>query len=537
MSKDGTQRWSRRGVLKAAGAIGAAAGFSGVTTATPGRDPGPKEEEILIGIADDGKTVEKRARKIKRKVEKKYSVTVDLKHHNEDLRYAALKYRGTLSDKKKEKIRKRLTKFRQVKYVETNETLESQFTPNDPKFGSQYAAQMVNAPSAWDTTLGSHDVTIAIVDTGVQYTHPDLQANYESNPGKDFVDSDSDPAPDDPSTEYHGTHTSGIAGAKTDNGTGVAGISDSSLINGRALDESGKGSTSDIADAIQWAADQGADVINMSLGGGGYTSTMKNAVSYAYDNGVFIACAAGNSSNSSVSYPAGYSECLAVSALDPDGSLASYSNYGSKVELCAPGTNVLSTTTQTRGSYEKLSGTSMATPVVAGVAGLAKAQWGIDNKTLRTHLKNTAVDIGLAANKEGSGRVDAANAVETEPGSGSGGGSGGGNGGGDTSTSSSVDNSLSSGSDYDDWSYSWNYSSPSQVVVELSGPSGADFDLYVNTGTTSSAGPGYYDYKSTTPSSTESITIDNPDTSTAMQIDVDSYTGSGSYTLTITEYQ
>ena len=208
-----------------------------------------------------------------------------------------------------------------------------------------------------------------------------------------------------------------------DNGTGVAGQSNSSLINGRALDENGSGSTADIADAIEWAADQGADVINLSLGGGGYTDTMKNAVSYATDNGSLVVAAAGNNGSSSVSYPAAYSECVAVSAVDDNGGLASFSQYGESVELCAPGVDVLSTTTEGRGSYERLSGTSMATPVTSGVAGLTLAKWDLTNTELRSHLKNTAEDIGLPADEQGSGQVDALAAVTTDPG-GSGGGGG-----------------------------------------------------------------------------------------------------------------
>ena len=317
-----------------------------------------------------------------------------------------------------------------------------------------------------------------------------------------------------------------------DNGTGVAGQSNSSLINGRALDENGSGSTADIADAIEWAADQGADVINLSLGGGGYTDTMKNAVSYATDNGSLVVAAAGNNGSSSVSYPAAYSECVAVSAVDDNGGLASFSQYGESVELCAPGVDVLSTTTEGRGSYERLSGTSMATPVTSGVAGLALAQWDLTNQELRSHLKNTAEDIGLSANEQGSGQVDALAAVTTDPG-GSGGGGGGG-GGGET-TSGSVDGTLYGSSDYDDYTWSWSYSAPSKVVVELDGPADADFDLYVNTGTTQDAWLGDYDYASRSTNSQETITIEGPDDSTAMQIDVDSYSGSGSYTLTITE--
>ena len=523
---DDSQR-ERRSVLKGIGALGIAAGFAGVGSATPGREPGSKAGEVLVGVSATADDVEG-------EVAQYVPGNAEVVHSNETLHYVAVKFPEQAADVARENFIDAITKKDHIKYAEANTTYEALATPNDPEFGDQYAPQQVNAPTAWDTTFGDSSVTVAVVDTGAQYDHPDLAGNYASDPGKDFVDSDSDPYPDDTQSEYHGTHVSGCASAVVDNGTGVAGQSNSTLINGRALDENGSGSTTDIADAIQWAADQGADVINLSLGGGGYTDTMKNAVSYATTNGALVIAAAGNDGSSSVSYPAAYSECMAISAVDDNENLASFSQYGSSVELAAPGVDVLSTTTETRGSYEQLSGTSMATPVVSGVAGLTLAQWSsLSNSDLRNHLKNTAADVGLSSDEQGSGQVDAAAAVGTEPGSG--GGDGGG-GSGD-STSSSVSGSLSSYADYDDYSYGWTYDSPSQVVVELDGPADADFDLYANTGTTANATPSDYDYRSYTADSQESITIDTPDDSTAMQVDVDSYSGSGSYTLTITEYQ
>ena len=493
----------------------------GVASATPGREPGPKEDEILVGVsAGAGRPADVVARHVPEQAE--------IVHENETLRYVSVKFGGT--DRAMRNFLDAITKQRQIKYAERNATYETQYTPSDPQFGDQYAPQQTNANAAWDTTLGDANVTIAVVDTGAQYDHPDLQGNFESNPGRDFADDDSDPYPDAPNDEYHGTHVSGCAAAVVDNGTGVAGQGNSSLINGRALDESGRGSTSDIADAVKWAADQGADVINLSLGGGGYTDTMKNAVSYATDSGSLIIAAAGNDGSRGVSYPAAYSECVAISAVDSNEQLASFSQYGDDVELCAPGVDVLSTTTEARGSYEQLSGTSMATPVTSGVAGLTLAKWDLTNSELRSHLKNTARDVGLSSDEQGSGHVDAYDAVTTEPGD-----DGGGGGGGD-STTASVTDSLSGYWDYDDWTYAWEFSSTSKVEVVLDGPSDADFDLYVKDGSTDPAGPGDYDYKSTSPDSQESITIDGPDTSTDLQIDVDSYTGSGSYTLTITEY-
>jgi serine protease len=519
MSHHGTPDVDRRSVLKATGTAITVSALGTTVSATPGRSPGPKEDEVLVGVAQG-------AGSPKDVVTKHVPGKAEIVHEDDTLRYVAVKFPG--NETARENFKDAVTKDEYVKYAEDNRTHEALYTPNDPRFGDQYAPQQVRSDQAWDTTLGDASVTVAVVDTGAQYDHPDLQGNFESNPGRDFVDNDSDPYPDVPSDEYHGTHVSGCAAAVVDNGTGVAGQGNSSLINGRALDENGSGSTSDIADAIRWAADQGADVINLSLGGGGYTDTMKNAVSYATDNGSLVVAAAGNDGTSSVSYPAAYSECVAISAVDSNEQLASFSNYGAEIELCAPGVDVLSTTTETRGSYENLSGTSMATPVTSGVAGLTLAKWDLTNSELRSHLKNTAEDIGLSSDEQGSGQADAYAAVTTDP-------SGGGGGGGD-STTTSVSDSLSGYWDEDCWYYGWEFSSTSKVVIELDGPSDADFDLYANDGTGDCPSTSSYDYRSWSTNSQESITIENPDTSTDLYVLVDSYSGSGNYTLTITEY-
>ncbi|HET7325491.1 MAG TPA: S8 family peptidase [Halococcus sp.] len=512
----------RRTFLKALGGGALFSGLSGVVSATPSRQPGPKKDEILVGVSASASDMEKT-------VEQAVPGNARIVHQNETLRYVAVKFPAQAPDHAKENFIDAITKKDHVKYAEKNATHEALYTPNDPLFGDQYADQQVNAQTAWEETLGDAGVTIAVVDQGVKYDHPDLQGNMAADPGYDFVDNDPNPYPDDLSREIHGTHVSGIAAAGVDNGIGVTGIGNSTILSARALGEDGTGYVSDIADGIQWAAEQGADVINLSLGGGGPTQTMQTAVSYATANGALVVAAAGNSGSRGVSYPAAYNECLAVSALDPDESLAYYSQYGEAIELAAPGTNVLSTWTD--DGYERISGTSMATPVVAGVAGLTLAKWTLTNAELRTHLKNTAVDVGLSRDKQGAGRVDAGNAVTTRP------GDGGSGGGGGESTSGSVSDSLYGYRDYDDYTWSWTYSSPSTVVVELDGPNDADFDLYVTTGTTQNASPGDYDYASYTPDSRERITIDAPDDSTTMQIDVDSYRGSGGYTLTITEYR
>ena len=525
MSDEDTPDVSRRNVLKATGSAIAATSVASVAGATPGREPGPKTDEVLVGVsAGAGRPRDVVAQEVPEEGR--------IVHENRGLRYVAVKFNG--AEEARDNFLRTVTDRRPIKYAEVNGTYETLLTPSDSLYGNQYAPQQVDADAAWDTTLGSGSVTIAIVDTGTQYDHPDLDGNrssLDSNSGQDFADNDEDPYPDVLSDEYHGTHVAGIAGAETDNGEGIAGISDSDLLFARALDESGSGSFSDIADAVEYATNEGADIINMSLGGSSGSSTLKNAVEYAYNNGVYIAASAGNSGpcTDCVGYPAAYSECVAVSALDSSESLASYSSTGSEVELAAPGSSVLSTYPDS--TYDNLSGTSMASPVVAGVAGLALDVWDVDNVTLRNHLNDTATDEGLGSNEQGNGQVNARAAVETDP---SGGGGGGGTCGA-PSTSASVSDSLSDYTDSDCYYYGWNYSDPCQVVVELDGPSDADFDLYVNDGTGDCPTTSSYDYRSISTDSQETVTIDNPDTSTDLYMLVDSYSGSGGYTLTITE--
>ncbi|WP_225334014.1 S8 family serine peptidase [Halomicrobium urmianum] len=386
-------------MLQGLGSLGLAAA-GGVTAARPRRRSGEKPDEVILGAADeaDAGTVASMASSAS-------PADASVVHVNQTLGYVALQIPG--AERAREAVRSAMANRTEVEYVEDNVAFETQLAPNDPGFDQQYAPQLVNADDAWDETLGDADVTIAVVDTGVAYDHPDLASGFGSDPGRDFADSDGDPAPDT-SDEAHGTHVAGCASADTDNGVGVAGPSDSRLLVARALDETGRGSLSDIADAIQWATDRGADVINVSLGGGSDTRTMKRAVEYAADqHDALVVCAAGNSGQSGVAYPARYEECVAVSAVDPNEELADFSNYGSAVELAAPGVNVLST--MPSDGYGHYSGTSMAAPVVAGVAALGKAaNPDLGAEELRRLLRETAVDVGLSSDEQGAGRVDAA---------------------------------------------------------------------------------------------------------------------------------
>ena len=428
---------NRRTFLKATGVAASTAAFAGVTQATPGREPGPKTGEwvVLTSATTSMATAEAEVRAT-------IPDQADVTHRNETLGYMAVESPTPGTASMDSPVDEDLERLPFVETVERNVTYHAMAMPNDELYDEQYAPQQVRAPTAYDTTDGSEDVTVAIVDQGVKYDHPDLQSRFGADKGQDFVDSDDDPMPESASEEYHGTHVAGIASATSDNATGVAGISDSRLISGRALGTGGGGSLTDIADAVQWAADQGADIVNMSLGGGGYTDTMKNAVSYALNNGALPICAAGNNGEASVSYPAAYSECMAVSAVDENEDLASFSQYGDKCDVAAPGVDVLSTWTEYKsqfgGKYNKISGTSMACPAASGVAALGLAAAGgsgaLSPTELRARLKNTAVDVGLSEQEQGAGRVDAANIVDAA----------GDGGGGDGNTAPTVSINASS---------------------------------------------------------------------------------------------
>jgi len=417
MTGDDNHSWARRTFLKTTGAAGAAA----AVTTTVSADTGQEKVRLNLGMSNAASMASAEA-----EVQQDTPGNADVYKREETLGFISV----DVPKQAAENVREAFEKKDDFRYAEYDKQLHAFATPDDELYDEQYAPQQMRAPSAYDTTTGSSDVTIAIVDQGVMYDHPDLQGNFGSVKGKDFVDDDSDPYPESMSDEYHGTHVAGSASAATDNGTGIAGTSDSTLLSARALGSGGGGSLADIAEAVRWSADQGADIINMSLGGGGYTDTMKNAVSYAVSNGTLPICAAGNDGVEGVSYPAAYSECVAVSAVDSNEDLASFSQYGDECDVASPGVDILSTWTEYKsqfgGKYNKISGTSMACPNASGVAALGLAAAGgsgsLTPNELRSRLKETAVDIGLSDKEQGAGRVDALNIVEA-----GGGGGGGGN--------------------------------------------------------------------------------------------------------------
>ena len=302
-----------------------------------------------------------------------------------------------------EGLAKQLEKNPNVGYAEQDMKAQAVDIPNDPDYSSQWGLPKIFAPLAWNVTHGSASTLIAITDTGIDGSHPDLgnkivaRANFTTDPDID--------------NNGHGSHVAGIAAADTNNGVGVAGTGyDTKLLSVKVLDSTGSGYYSWIANGITWAADNGAKVINLSLGGTSSSLTLQNAVNYAVNKGVVVVAAAGNNGNSLKFYPAAYTNVVSVAATDSNDHKASWSNYGTWVTMAAPGVNIFSSY---QGGYAYLSGTSMATPFVSGVAALIWSQNPAWSETqVVTKLENSADKITGTGTYWKYGRVDACNAVD-----------------------------------------------------------------------------------------------------------------------------
>lgn len=278
-----------------------------------------------------------------------------------------------------------------TRYIEPDSIVYALNTPNDPLFSQQSGIERLQVPLVWDLTTGSKNVVIAVSDTGVSLTHEDLNGNIWYNmkevPGNG-VDDDNNGFIDDtngwnfhannnnPNDEQgHGSHVSGILGAEGDNGMGIAGINwNVSIMPVQFLGPDGSGSTSAGISTIIYAADNGARVLNASWGGPSASQALQDAIDYATSKGMLVVVAASNSSEDNdedPAYPAAYPNAgmVTVASSQSNGSLSSFSNYGHiSTDLAAPGSSILSSTPGNR--YQRFNGTSMASPMVAGVAGL-----------------------------------------------------------------------------------------------------------------------------------------------------------------------
>ena len=298
-----------------------------------------------------------------------------------------------------------------IEYAEEDGTASIVLTPNDPYYSSSgtwgqpyydlWGIHKINASSAWDTSTGS-GVVVAVVDTGIDATHPDIAANVPPGLGWNYIADSNDPADDN----GHGTHVSGTIAAVGNNGIGVIGVAwNAKLMAVKGIASSGSGPDSTLALCLEYAAHNGADVINNSWGGE-YSQTIADAIDYAYNLGAVIVVAAGNSSSDVGSfYPANLWDVITVAASDPDDSQAFFSNFGQKIDVAAPGLDILSL--QASGTalgevvtpgYMRLSGTSMAAPHVSGLAALILSEHpDYSNEDVRQVIRTSATPLGTAA--------------------------------------------------------------------------------------------------------------------------------------------
>lgn len=330
-------------------------------------------------------------------------------------------------------------------------------SPNDPKFNTLWglrntgnnepggrtpgrAGADISAMQAWEITKGSKNIKIAVIDTGIDYRHPDLAANMWVNEaekngqpgvdddgngyvddihGYDFANNDGDPM----DGHSHGTHCAGTIGAVHDNGEGVAGVmADVTLVGVKFLTDSGSGSTANAIKSIDYATKIGVDIMSNSWGGGGRSQALEDAIKRAAEAGIIFTAAAGNSRSNNDTrphYPSNYDveNVVSVAAHTAQDTLASFSCYGKRtVHIAAPGHNVMSTVKN--GGYKAYSGTSMATPHVSGVLGLLLANEGrMPHSEMRERLLATSIPVAAYRGKTiNGGRIDAHNLLtDTRP--------------------------------------------------------------------------------------------------------------------------
>lgn len=324
-----------------------------------------------------------------------------------------------------------------VEYAEKNPIAFKSHTPND-LLSEQWALYKIQAEEAWNYSTGSGNVLVAVVDDAVAIDHQDLSANIYQNTaeqngfplldddgngkaddvnGYDLANNDANPRPPSGSTGNgdgfaHGTHVAGIVGASTNNGTGIASIGYSVKILPVKIGRDSDGALTAGLEGVFYAARSGADVINMSWGMTTNAATFRTIIQEAAASGALLVAAAGNQGDQSLEYPAAYPEVISVGATDQNDARASYSNYGSSVDVMAPGSGIYSTFPENNDTYGNLSGTSMATPMVSGLAGLVKSYFpGMNPSEIRQRIMQGCEDISAQNpgmnGQLGAGRINA----------------------------------------------------------------------------------------------------------------------------------
>jgi subtilisin family serine protease len=302
-----------------------------------------------------------------------------------------------------------------VEFAEPDHVVSIAKTPTDPYYASyQWSLPQIGLPTAWNTSIGSASVIVAVVDTGVDPTHPDLAGKVTA--GYNFVSNNTNTADD----FWHGTFVSSIVAMNTNNGQGGAGVCWACMIMPvKVLDSNGSGSTFNVTRGVDWAVAHGAKVINLSLGSSSPDSSLQTSVDNAWNAGVVVVAASGNSSGP-VIYPAAYASVIAVGSNNQAGVKSTFSSFGPELDLMAPGEGVfgaLCTCSTYKGGYGTGSGTSFASPHVAGVVGLLISAGITDKNQIRSRLLSTATDMDVAGfdNNTGWGRVNAAGAIASLP--------------------------------------------------------------------------------------------------------------------------
>ncbi len=339
-----------------------------------------------------------------------------------------------------------------IEYIQKSHIYKIEYTPNDSLFKQQWALKKIEAAEAWNITQGTDTVLIGLIDTGVDYLHPDLKNKIYINKGEtgidanghdkrdngidddgngfiddymgwDFTDRKGFPF-DSLSGDYlnwdnnpmdengHGTYIAGIIGAETNNMIGIAGVAPKiKILNIRAFDPNGYGEEDDVASAVLYAVKMGVKVINMSFGDNQFSYVLRDVIRYAYSKNIVPVASSGNSGSDEPHYPSGYSEVICVGNSTRYDYVASSSNYGSTLDLVAPGTSIL--TTSKDGGYTEVSGTSASAPFVSAAAGLILSLGNFTNEEVKQILKSTADDINVPGwnLKSGAGRLNLFRAV------------------------------------------------------------------------------------------------------------------------------
>lgn len=320
-----------------------------------------------------------------------------------------------------------------IEYYQEIKSYQIDNIPSDSLYPQQWGLKSINAPTAWDLIPpDQEDIILAVIDTGIDYLHPDLDDIIFKNDGEigidfngndkssnnidddqngfiddyygwDFVDKqDIFPAEiendftvwdNNPMDEHgHGTNISGIIAAEHNN-IGIAGANPNvKILNLRAFDKNGTGEEDDAASAIIYAVKMGAKIINMSWGDSQYSNLLKDVIQYAYENGVVLVASSGNNSTDTPHYPSGFSNVISVGSIQENGARSSFSNYGSSLDLVAPGSQII--TTRLNGSYQFVSGTSASAPFVSAAAALLKTSNEFGIEEIKQILKSTSTDLG-----------------------------------------------------------------------------------------------------------------------------------------------